>query len=244
MTYIQPLLTCFLLLSFLGIWRSRSNPKRTPLMLLVGVGGLFLISWPPVAWLVASGFEAGYPRVDIPAGTGDVIVVLSGNVVGTSPGRPVPVADRDTYERCLFAAWLHKHWRPLPVLACGGTGESGNMPFAETMREVIRGEGVPDELIWTDRRSHSTYENAIYAAEVLNSKHLRRIVLVTEAYHMPRAERCFRKVGLAVVPAPCAFRSGTSERPRFLPTWKAVDANERLLHEALGFVWYRLRGWI
>ena len=61
---------------------------------------------------------------------------------------------------------------------------------------------VPDSSIWTEERSHSTYENALYGAEVLRSHGVARIVLVVEAQSMVRAAACFRKQGIAVVPAP------------------------------------------
>jgi len=60
------------------------------------------------------------------------------------------------------------------------------------MRRVLAGEGVPLPMIWTEEKSRSTYENAVYGWKFFTPG-IRKVVLVTEAYHMPRAERCFRK---------------------------------------------------
>src|SRR4029077_17824742 len=151
------------------------------------------------------------------------IVVLSADVPPPLPERPVPLPDNATYQRCQYAAWLHKHWRPLPVMACGGVGPYGGEPFSVAMRHLLEGEGVPLPMIWTEEKSRSTHENAVYGAEMLRSRGIRKVVLVTEAYHMPRAERCFRKQGMEVIPAPCGFRKLHLELGYLLPGWKAVD---------------------
>jgi uncharacterized SAM-binding protein YcdF (DUF218 family) len=61
---------------------------------------------------------------------------------------------------------------------------------------------------------------------------------------MVRATACFRKQGIAVVPAPSDFRQlGTFSEEAFL-SWRAVRRNEITLHETLGLLWYWLHGWI
>ena len=60
---------------------------------------------------------------------------------------------------------------------------------------------MPESQVWIADKSRSTYENAKYGAELVKGRGISRIVLVTDAYHMPRAEGCFRKQGLSVAPA-------------------------------------------
>lgn len=67
-------------------------------------------------------------------------------------------------------------------------------------------------------------------------------VLVTEATHMPRAERCFRKQGLAVVPAACCFTFLPRRPSTLLPNWGGLARNEATLHEGFGLLWYWLSG--
>ena len=95
-------------------------------------------------------------------------------------------------------------------------------------------------MIWRENQSHSTYENAAYTAAILRARGIQRIALVTEAYHMPRAEACFRRQGLAVVPAPCCYRTSQfhGRMAEFLPQPKAVSHNEDNAHEWLGLLWY------
>ena len=102
---------------------------------------------------------------------------------------------------------------------------------------------MPESQVWIADKSRSTYENAKYGAELVKGRGISRIVLVTDAYHMPRAEGCFRKQGLSVAPAPCGFIY-YPHWEELLPRWRAIEQNELTVHEFLGLAWYRLRGWI
>ena len=242
MTYIQPLIFVFLMISLIGLARQRSGKRSA--MPFLGVLGLLLLSWPPVDWLLARPLEGRYPIQPFPAAPAQAIVVLGSAVSPPIHERPYSLPDKDTYQRCEFAAWLHKQWQPLPVLVCGGPGAKASPPVSVTMRQLLRQAGVSESMIWTEERSRSTHENAAFGAEILRQHGIGRIALVTEARSMLRAESCFRKQGIAVVPAPCEFREFESPLDEFIPSWKAVGSNEETLHEAVGLAWYRLRGWI
>jgi uncharacterized SAM-binding protein YcdF (DUF218 family) len=245
MSYTQPLLSLVLIMLTVGVWRCwRSQRPLRPYLMLAGVLGLFLLSWPPAAWLLSRPLEGHYALRALPAGDAEAIVVLSGNVRPPLPERPVPLADHDTYERCHYAAWLYKNWRQLPVVASGGVGPQGGEPFSLAMRRLLEAEGVPESRAWIEVKSRSTHENAEYTADLLRTKGITRVALVTEAYHMPRAESCFRKVGLQVVPAPCGFFHLHLDWQHFAPGWRAIERNELVLHEFVGLAWYRMRGWI
>lgn len=247
MTYIQPLLSFLFLLAVVGIVRNWKPGKERKLNLLaLAVLGLFLLSWPPVAWLIVRAFEAPFPPQESPPADAQAIVVLASTIYPARPPVPTPRMGSDTFERCQYAAWLYKNWRPLPILVSGGTNMAGTPPYAIEMRAGLRLEGVPDAMIWSEEQSHSTYQNALYSAQVLKKKGIHKMVLVTEAYHMLRAEKCFRKQGLEVVPAACGYRALGSSLHLFelLPGWEPISWNEDLLHEFVGLIWYRFRGWI
>jgi len=246
MTYTQPLFTASLLAVLLVLvyaWRSgRLQKPRGPLLAL---GFVFLVSWAPAAQLATRLLEARYPPRPYPPEGAEAIVVLASSVFAGSPPVPVPMLGTDTYQRCQYAAWLHMHWRPLPVLASGGSGDPDVPPYASVMRQALEREGVRAEDIRVEDRSHSTHENAVYVARLLRGKGIRKIILVTEAYHMQRAVASFRKEGLAVVPAACGYRSYHPFHASDLwPGWEAIAWNEDVLHESIGLAWYRIRGWI
>jgi uncharacterized SAM-binding protein YcdF (DUF218 family) len=246
MTYLQPLLPVLLLLGLLQIVRYRRSaqlPGFRGLMLVVIA--LFLASWEPAAWLFSRGFESWYPPRTYPAGDAGAIVVLASAVYPPDPPLPTPRLGSDTDARCQYAAWLHRHWKPLPVLASGGGGFVDTPPYAMAMKDALEREGVPASAIWVEDRSHSTHENALYAAALLQQKGVRRIVLVTNAYHMLRAAACFRKQSLTVIPAACGYRTYHDfQLTDLLPGWEPISWNDDAMHESVGLVWYRLRGWI
>jgi uncharacterized SAM-binding protein YcdF (DUF218 family) len=239
MTYVGLTFPIFLILAIVGAWRVWHSAERSnPWMLAVGVIGIFLLSWSPSVWLASQPLEAWYPRGAPGASDAQVIVVLSGGVLPAGASRPVAVASVDTSERTAYAAWLYHNWKAVPVLACGGRMESDNPPLAEPMRALLTAANVPSEVIWTEEHSRSTYENAVDAAAILRSKGIRNIALVTEAYHMPRAERAFRKQGLHVTPVPCCKQT-LSLRPGYLlPNASSIRKSEALFHEAAGLLLY------
>ena len=242
LSYIEPLVLVFVVFIFIGVVRLRHS--RGFLLPAAGATALLLLSWPPVDWLLSRPLEAWYPVRPFRAAPAQAIVVLAVSVSPPLHERPYALPDHHTYERCEFAAWLYKHWQPVPVLACGGPASPGEQPLSAAMRQLLQRAGVPEGMIWTEERSRSTHENALYGAEILRQRGIRRIALVGEAQGMLRAEVSFRKQGMAVVPAPCAFREFDASLEEFIPTWKAISRNEGTLHESLGLAWYWLRGWL
>lgn len=243
MTYTQPLLTIFLLLTLGAFWAGPDRRRR--MLATAGLGGLFLISWPPVDWLLSRPLEARYPDrpFEPPPGV-QAIVVFSGVVHSAQFARPYALAGEDTYERCLYAAWIYRQYGPFPVIVSGGSPAPGYPAAAFTMREILLGNGVPANMIRTEDLSRSTHENALYSAAILRQQGISRVALVVDARSMPRASACLRKLGIAVDPAVSGYRILGALRDELLPSWKAVQRNESTLHESVGLLWYRLLGWI
>jgi uncharacterized SAM-binding protein YcdF (DUF218 family) len=151
--------------------------------------------------------------------------------------QPFDIPGHDTYRRCLRAVWLYKHWAPKPILVSGGR-------IAYAMQRVIESEGVPATDVFAETSSMDTHTNALYSAPLLAQRRISMIALVVDARDMPRAKACFVRQGLKVVPVPIAFLASDFGPSDFLPAWSAIRSNEHTLHEVLGLIWYRLRGWI
>ena len=236
-SYTQPLLAILSTLGVAGLIR------RKPALGWAAVLGFLLVSWSPVEWLLSRPLEAPYPpqRFQAPPEV-QAIVVLSSAVEEAVPERPFPLPDRGTFSRCEFAAWIHRTWPRLPVLASGGGGQTP--PLSDYMRELLIRAGVPDSMIWTEGRSRNTHESAVYSAELLREHGIREIALVIDARSMFRAAASFRKQGMEVVPAPSAFRKWDGFSEELLPGWRSIARNETTLHEVGGILWYRLHGWI
>ena len=242
MTYTQPLLTIFLLLTlaaFLG-----GPGRRRKLLAIAGLAGLFLISWPPADWLLSRPLEARYGIRPFEAQPGlQAIVVFSGLVRSANFARPYAIAGADTYERCLYAAWIYRRYGPLPVVVSGGPSAPGFPAEALTMQDILVRNGVDASNVWVEGRSGTTHQNALYSASILRQHGVSRVALVVDALRMPRAAACLRKLRIDVVPAPSGFRTFGPLRQELLPSWQAIRRNEDTLHEILGLAWYRFHGW-
>jgi uncharacterized SAM-binding protein YcdF (DUF218 family) len=238
-TYSQPILAVCFLLAVIGWIRLRRRGRYGTLLAAFLL--LFLASWPPADWLLSRPLEARYHIRPFASEPVDAIVVLSASVEPPHYERPFALPGSGTVERCAYAAWIHQRWPNLPVLACGG---GTPLPASRAMAELLREKGVPESLIWTEERSTSTYQNALYGAEILKRHGIRRVALVVDAKSMPRAEACLRKQGIMVVPAPSSFTQWEAKIGDLLPDWRAVRRNEETLHETLGLTWYWIRGWI
>ena len=99
-------------------------------------------------------------------------------------------------------------------------------------------EGIPRNVITAEWRSTSTRENAINTARLIRSMSSNK-VLLTSDFHMFRAQRAFRKLGIEVTPmaVPDVLHSTEHWNGRF-------SAFEIMLVESVKIVYYALRGWI
>jgi uncharacterized SAM-binding protein YcdF (DUF218 family) len=241
MSYMEPLLFCLVGLSVAGLIRVRRGKSG---LLWWGLASLLVVSWPPIDWLLSRPLELSYPvRPFAATMPPQAIVALASSVDPPYFARPFALLGPDTYERCEYAVWLYRNYR-LPILVSGGRVARSQLTHAGVMRDYLLRSGVPASMIWTEDRSVNTHENAMFATEILRTRGVSRVALVVEAMSMPRAEKCFRKLGIDVVPAVSGYRVWGPLQRELLPSWRAVRRNEVMLHETLGLLWYRLRGWI
>jgi len=239
MTYTEPLMLVVVVWVLVGIL------LRRKWLAFSGVVGLVLITLPAAEWVFSRPLEGSYPvRPFVQPPDVEAIVVFSGGVEPPEYERPYAEANRDTYERCRYAAWIYRQSQ-VPVLACGGGPPHGkHPPFFAAMREILIQNGVAEDSIWTEAKSTNTHENAMYGAEILRQHRVHRVTLVVDGRSMKRAMECLRKQGIQVSPAPSRFGSGGPVQEEWIPGWKGLKGNEETLHEVLGWLWYRIRGWV
>ncbi len=107
---------------------------------------------------------------------------------------------------------------------------------AQLAHTFYRQQGLADARIRLEPRARNTRENAQNVAQLLGAQCQERWLLVTSAWHMPRAMREFEAAGCAVTPYPTDFRAGDST-----PIWQyawltSVHKWELVLHEHLGLL--------
>ena len=95
---------------------------------------------------------------------------------------------------------------------------------------------------WIESASADTADNATGAYSTLAAHGVRRIMLVTHAYHLPRAVPAFERAGFEVVPVPAAWLAQPVDTWRaWLPTISGLEASWTALHERAGLLWYDWR---
>ena len=238
-----------LLLGFGGLFLLFLRRRRLALMLLIcSLCWLTLWSLPPVADTVARSLEVQSAHVAVDAvPLADVIVVFGGVMRPPRPGHPYPdlaaAADRVWHAARLY----HAGKAPRLMLSGGRNDWEADWPSqAATMARFLEDLGVPPAAIVLEERSRSTYENAIYCAELMRVQGMKRSILVTSALHMPRSLAVFSAAGIDVKPAATDFE--VVEEPQtvlsWLPSAQALQRSTYALHEWIGIAVYRWRGWI
>jgi uncharacterized SAM-binding protein YcdF (DUF218 family) len=231
--FLLPFALLLAVISLVRLWR-RSRPR--PWMLALSITVLILLSSSLVASFLSMLLEARYEGRHF-ADTADAIVVLSGGVEPQDVDHPFPVLAQDSYTRCLKGAWLHRSRPQRPILVTGHD-------CATPMAHLLQSEGIPPSLIWKEDCATTTHENAVYSGAILRSNGIRTVALVTDAKSMLRAELCFRREHISVIPSPVELEVFQLDPWIFIPSWKAIRSNGEALHEIVGLVWYRWRGWI
>lgn len=234
----------FLLLIALAWWLRRRFPRLAAGFFAAGLGGLWLFSLPvTVEWSARMletepALTAGQWR-DL-AQQAEVIVVLGGGRELADPGWQADQPSLLALERVRYAARLAKA-SGLPVLTSGGLHYGAPPSEAALMAEVLARD-YDVAVRWQEGFSRTTWENASHTAELLDKAGVRRVVLVTQAWHMPRSRWSFEQAGLQVVSAPMGFLGVPNGRPvgGWLPESKALWQNGLLLNEAVGLLAYRL----
>jgi uncharacterized SAM-binding protein YcdF (DUF218 family) len=220
------------------LWRKRPGVARWL------VGGSFVALWALSTPYVANGLLRTLERQEQPVNPGvqaaDAIVVLGGGTYWNAPEYGGDTVNEYTLVRLRYAAHLARETGK-PVLVSGGNPEGNRIPEGDQMKAVLENDfHVP--VRWTENRSRNTYENAVFSYRVLSPLGIRRIYLVTHAWHMPRAAMAFRLAGFDVVPAATAF--ATVHPPgilEFVPDARALQHSRWFMHEILGLAWYSLK---
>jgi len=172
----------------------------------------------------------------------DAVVVLGGGRRSQAPEYGDDTVSVYTLERIRYAAWLVKR-SGLPLIVSGGRTDPGHIKSeAELMTEVLQKEFIAI-VDYKEEKSRTTYENALYTADLLKSKNMSKIILVTHAWHIPRAVEAFEHFGIEVTPAPTAFsrsQPGISGND-LVPSANMLHTTAIALHELLGRQWYQFR---
>ncbi|HNQ03200.1 MAG TPA: YdcF family protein [Thiobacillaceae bacterium] len=221
-----------------GLLLLPSRPRLGRGLLMLSLSALWLLSTPIAARLFLDSLSpAPHALHSRDAGA---IVILGGGRSRNSVEYGGDTVNPYTQERLRYGARLAREFRK-PVLVTGGAPGGETVSEAQIMAVVLRNEyGVP--VRWLEKRARNTRENALFTADILGKAGIRRIYLVTHAWHLARAAPEFRRAGLTVIPAGTGYRmDGDLEFFDFIPSASALLNSYLATHEWIGLLWYRLR---
>ena len=206
--FVQPLSLAFLLLlasiiaGFMGLRRLQlTGAALSALLLFVALftttGGLLLqqledrippavVSTPPACLLVhGGGFEGAVTKV-------------RGGVELNQAG-----------ERYLEMLRLARLYPDARIIVSGGDGSlmGGEEDDFTIVRRLAAGFGLPESRFIPEALSRNTYENAVNSRLIMEREGFADCLMITSAFHMPRALGMMRKVGARVSPWPVDYRT-------------------------------------
>ena len=163
----------------------------------------------PFGKVLIEPLENRFPPWDAARGAPDGIVVLGGAIDPEfAAARGAPDLN-EAAERITVVAELARKYPSARILYSGGNGRLvfRNGTEAQFAGALIETFGVPQGRLILEGQSRNTAENAIFSLRLAMPKPAERWLLVTSAYHMPRAMGVFRKVGFAVEAYPVDYRT-------------------------------------
>lgn len=223
------------LLLIAGVMLARRLPRFARGLRIAAFAWLWLAATPAFAGVLLGSLQQ-YPALPAygPLPGADAIVVLSAEADPIADEYGRAVAGPLTMQRVRYGTWLHRR-TDLPILVSGGRC-GADWSLAGTMAHAAEREfGV--RVRWREDRSSDTLENARYAARLLRAEGVRSVLLVTHAWHMPRAVACFEAMGLEVIAAPTGFRLPSEHGlGHWVPQWHGLRDTALALHEFAGFL--------
>jgi uncharacterized SAM-binding protein YcdF (DUF218 family) len=239
----------FVLLVLIGLgignlWRKRRESRLRLLAITLPYLLLVVLSTPATVYFVRGLLEWQYPPLKDRPEDAQAIVVLA-SAAQPDPDAPGNfVLDVSSRSRCQRAAEMFRKGEPCLVLVSGGSPSPEEPACAVVMRDYLIKLGVPSANIVVEDQSRDTYENATRSLRILEENGTHKVLLVTDAVHLPRAMRCFRKQGVEPVACGCRYLSMPSNEKmlRFWPHPVALKHLPSVCYEWLALPWYWIRG--
>lgn len=223
-------------------WRGACAGFLVAALLLLGGFGLS-----PLTNMIATPLEDRFPLFVDDGRPVDGIVMLGGaEVPDVWIGRGSPTFN-DAGERALAFADLARRYPAARLAFVGGSGAlfaRGEFVEARMMKDAMPMLGVDVARVSFEDKSRNTVENAVFSRALLKPQPGERWLLVTSAWHMPRAIGTFRAAGFPVIAYPVDFRTAGSAGwgDTFSRVAWGLNLADVAVREWIGLVAYRLTG--
>lgn len=173
---------------------------------------LYALSIVPVSHALIQPLEERYTQPPLQNVQSDVIILLGG---GARAGVPdvdgVGQVGEAAANRFLTAVRIQKA-KQIPIILSGGAVLPGDAQEADIEKRMLLSLGVPEQMIFLDTKSRNTAENARFSKALCAEHNWQHPLVVTSAFHMPRAVRFFQNEQLEITPYPSDYRASARER--------------------------------
>lgn len=235
------LLLCLMTLAVLLLWTPWRRAGRS-LATLAVLLSLATATLPVGSWLIHK-LENRFPTVSTLPAHVDGIIVLGGVVNQFLTAARGQVAVGDAVERLTEFAALARRYPQARLIFSGGSGSlfRQDLKEADAVDPFWQQIGLDESRVRYDNQSRNTAENAARTFELARPQPGETWVLITSAFHMPRAIGCFRRAGWTVVPYPVDYQTGPAFT--FAPIFDFIGHLGRLdlaIHEWTGLLFYWL----
>lgn len=229
-----------LIAALVGLLLWKRHPRIARTLLTASITLLWLLATPYFAEMLLHQLEKEIPVVDSRTNTADAIVILGGGSYFHAPEYGGDTVSETSLLRLRYAAKLYRETAK-PILVSGGKPRGNAISEAQQMKQILEQEfNVP--VRWMEGESDNTLQSAQMSYAALKPAGIRRIYLVTHAWHMPRSAHAFETAGFNVIPAPTAFTTrNTTNLLSFVPDVYALRDSRIFIHEIIGIGWYRLK---
>jgi uncharacterized SAM-binding protein YcdF (DUF218 family) len=211
---------------------------------LIGVIILIVCSLPIVSNKLVAYLESDY-QLSKPSNiaSADAIVVLSGMIRTVNSKEGLDYEFSEASDRIFAGINLFKEKKaPKLILTRGKLPWSVGIPEGEYLKEIAIINGISENNILLTENVENTDQEA-KAIKKLLSEDKHKVLLVTSAFHMPRAQIVFEAAGINVVPFPVDFQKGLSKITfmSFMPSANALSGTSFFVREMIGRIYYNLK---
>lgn len=129
------------------------------------------------------------------AGPADAIVVLG---AAQWNGKPSPVLQARLDHA--YDLWTAKY--APAIIVTGGTGDGDKYSESAVARQYLIGRGIPGSALLMEQQGRTSYESMIGASDLMQQHGWRRVLLVSDPFHMLRLKRMADDLGLRSLTSP------------------------------------------
>jgi uncharacterized SAM-binding protein YcdF (DUF218 family) len=218
--FIMPLPIAIIIFVLSLYFLFKNKYLKAKIFLILALVWLLLFSYAPFANMLLYPLENSYKKLTSIPSNVKYIVYLGG----------------DQQNRGWEVLRLNHKIKDSTIIT-SGYEDRGKIPEAIKTANILKNIGINEQKIIVHSKPKDTYEEAIKIKQVLKDK---KFILVTSAYHMPRAMMIFKSVHLNPIAAPTNFLIKNKDKVLSFPNSYHLHKSKKAWHEYIGLIWFNL----